>query len=332
MMGRKPRGFAYTGSIPIRQRLLTVAILCAGSAIVAATTWAVEIDGFTEPYRSVDVAAAEIGIIAEMKVREGDAVRKGQVLATLDNELQRALLAIAQKSVESRGQLESALAELALRQQRLEKLESLLAKGHARHEEIERARADVAVAEAHVLSAREEQAIRKLEHQKIAVQLKRRTVLAPIDGVVTVIHKDEGEYVAPTDPCILNIVQLDRLCATFSVPSAYRKTFKIGDRIPLQLCPEATRVDGVLEYIAPVTDAESGTVRIKFRVDNTDGVYRGGQRCLLELPDRTTGSAVRLPPRPTRSNIRTSFLPADIRPSTSLSINGPHSMGNMSWK
>jgi len=311
---------------------LTLAILCAGCTNIAVTTLATEIDGFTEPYRSVDVAATEIGIIAEMKVREGDAVRKGQVLATLDNELQKALLAIAQKGVEARGQLESALAELALRQQRCDKLESLLAKGHARHEEIERARADVAVAKAHVLSANEDQAIRKLEHQKIAVQLKRRTVLAPIDGIVTVIHKDEGEYVAPTDPCILNIVQLNRLRATFSVPSVYGMTFKIGDRVPLRLASDTRPVEGILEYIAPVTDAESGTIRIKFRVDNPDGAYRGGQRCLLELPDKAAGTAVRVPSRPSRSSVRTSSLPVGIGSSTSLSTGGPDTTWNVTWK
>jgi len=294
----------------ILQLLVTVAFACTALSLLAATARGVEIDGFTEPYRSVDVAAAEMGIIAEMQVREGDTVRKGQVLATLDNDLQKALLAIAQKNVESKGQLESALAELALRQQRLEKLESLLAKGHARHEEIERGRADVAVAEAHVLSAREDQAIRQLEHQKITVQLERRTVLAPIDGVVTVIHKDEGEYVAPTDPCILNMVQLDQLSATFSVPSACGKTLAIGDRIPLRLGSEAAPVDGILEYIAPVTDAESGTIRIKFRVDNPNGAFRGGQRCLLELPDRS----------------------AVVRSSSSQTAAGPHRTRKSSWK
>jgi len=332
MTGRKPRGPASVAPLPAKHRLVIATIACAAFATVAAPAPANEIDGFTEPYRSVDVAATEIGIVAELNVREGDTVRKGQVLATLDNELQKALLAIAQKGVESRGQLESAQAELTLRQHRLEKLEALLTKGHARNDEVERARADVAVAKAHVLSAEEEQAIRKLEHQKIAVQLQRRNVVAPIDGVVTVIHKEEGEYVAPNDPCVLSIVQLDKLRATFSVPSVYAGKLEIGNRAPLRLAADTTSVDGIIEYVAPVTDAESGTVRVKFCVENPGRKYRSGQRCLLKLPDSAAGAVARVSSAPSSRNATSSSRSVAAERSRSLSTSGSRKARNVSWK
>jgi len=285
----------------VRRIVIAIAI-CAALLMFAASASGLDVDGFTEPYRSVDVAAAEIGIIAEMKVREGDVVSKGQVLATLDNELQKALLAIAQKNVDARGRLESARAELALRAHHLEKLETLLQKGHARHDEVERARADVAIAQANVLSAEEEHTVRQLEHQKIAVQLQRRNVLAPIDGVVTDIHKDEGEYVAPTDPYVLHMVQLERLWATFSIPGSHAAALNVGDRVPVRVASSATAVEGVLEYVAPITDAESGTVRVKVRLDNPDGAYRSGQRCSLQLPNSVSGQTAGAPRTPLRRN------------------------------
>jgi len=268
--------------------------------LFAASASGLDVDGFTEPYRSVNVAAAEIGIIAEMKVREGDVVSKGQVLATLDNELQKALLAIAQKNVDARGRLESTRVELALRAHRLEKLEALLQKGHARHDEVERARADAAIAQANVLSAEEDHTIRELEQQKIAVQLQRRNVLAPIDGVVTDVHKDEGEYVAPTDPYVLHMVQLERLWATFSIPGSHATALNVGDRVPVRVAAGTAAVEGVLEYVAPVTDAESGTVRLKVRLDNPDGAYRSGQRCSLQLPDTVPGRTAGVSKTPLR--------------------------------
>ena len=36
-----------------------------------------------------------------------------------------------------------------------------------------------------------------------------------------------------------------------------------------------------MEFIAPVTEAESGTVRVKVLIDNAHGAYRCGIRCLL---------------------------------------------------
>jgi multidrug efflux pump subunit AcrA (membrane-fusion protein) len=46
-------------------------------------------------------------------------------------------------------------------------------------------------------------------------------------------------------------------------------------------------LEGTIEFISPVTDAESGTVRVKVRMDNRSGLFRSGQRCSLQLPDST---------------------------------------------
>jgi RND family efflux transporter MFP subunit len=254
------------------------------------------IDGFTEPYQTIDVAAAESGILTDIKVREGDAVRQGQVLATLDHDVLVALLAIAEQSMRSTGTLDSAQAELQLRQSRLEKLELLRAQGHASQEEIERARTDVTIAAAQVRTAQEEQLIRKLEYEKIKLQVEHRLLRAPIDGVISRIAKDKGEYVAPNDPRVMTLVQLDPLTATFSLSVPQAAQLALGQKVTLrpldaldQVSAAAAAVEGSVEFIAPVTDAESGTVRVKVRIENPDGRNRSGERCSLQLPDPNVG-------------------------------------------
>ena len=111
---------------------------------------------------------------------------------------------------------------------------------------------------------------------------------APMDGVVSAIHKEIGEYVAPTDPHIMNIVQLDRLQAVFSVPSEDATTLRTGDSVAIRLSATNVSVTGVVEFVAPVTDAESGTVRVKVRMENPQSTYRSGQRCSLRLTGNTT--------------------------------------------
>ena len=162
-------------------------LIRAGAAVLSvclAMAWfsnpapAGEVEGFTEPYRTIDVAAAEMGIVAEMLVREGDSVRKGQVLATLDQDIQRAQLATAEQAAGTQGPLASALAERELRKHRLEKLVALRANGNAQQEEVERARADLAIAEANVRTAEEDLTIKRLDLERIKVQLRRREVHA----------------------------------------------------------------------------------------------------------------------------------------------------------
>jgi multidrug efflux pump subunit AcrA (membrane-fusion protein) len=110
--------------------------------------------------------------------------------------------------------------------------------------------------------------------------------VAPIDGVVTVLHKETGEFVAPTDPHILNLVQLDKLLGVFSVPAPQATRLKAGEKLAVQLVDSSASVPGAVESVSPVTDAESGTVRVKVCLDNPKGEYRSGQRCTLRFPDQ----------------------------------------------
>lgn len=254
-------------------------------ALISTPAAAENYEGFTEPYRTINVAAAETGIIAELLVREGDRVQAGQPLARLDCEVQHALLAIAKQSMQAEGSLDAAIAELHLRRERFEKLESLRKEGHARQEEVDRARAEVEVAEAHVRSAREDLLNRKLEHEKIKVQLQRRTVRAPVTGIVTTLHKQIGEFVAPNNPDVLTVVELDPLLANFTIMSARISKLKLDQSLPVEFPASGLKTTGVVELIAPTTDAESGTVQIKLRLENPDGRFRSGERCRMLLAD-----------------------------------------------
>jgi len=247
-----------------------------------------DIDGLTEPYRTVEVAATEPGLITKLLVQEGDVVRQGQPLATLDSDVFAAMLAIAKQAMDSQGNLKSALADVQLKKDRLAKFEELRAKDHAREEELERARAELAIADARLLGVREDLEVRRLEFEKFKVQLDRRTVRSPLDGVVTRAHKDEGEYLAPNDPVIFTVVQLNPLLATFSVPAGRTKEWQTGQKIRVRLADQPSGVEGTVEFISPVTDAESGTVRVKVRLDNAAGNLRSGERCSLEPTGKVT--------------------------------------------
>lgn len=246
-----------------------------------------EYDGFTEPSRRVSVASVETGTIKSMEVQEGSIVEKGQVVARLDDDLFLALVAIAEESTRAQGALKSAEAEVAMRRERWEKLCELREQGHARQEEVDRARMDVEVAEARVLSANELTQLKRLELEKARIQLARRVIVAPLSGVVATLRKDEGEFVAPNDPYVVEIVTLDPLLATFSIPSPEAATLKKGDDVSVYLDDAEKIVTGAVDVVAPVTDAESGTVRVKVRIANSDGAFRGGERCTLHLKPAT---------------------------------------------
>jgi RND family efflux transporter MFP subunit len=259
------------------------AILWISAVLSVSLMQAAEFDGFTEPFREIDIASPEPGIIKQLAVREGEHVQTGQVLTTLDNEVHTALLAIAEQSKLAQGRLEALQAELSLRRDRVEKFEKLVELGHARQEEIEKARMELEIAVAQVKAAREDLLIKDLEYRKIKVQLDRRTIISPIDGVVTSLHKDVGEFVAPNAPEILTVVQLDPLLATFSILAPHAEKLRLDQAVKIRFPVSKRVMEGQVTFISPVTDAESGMVRVKVRVANPDGKARSGERCLIQF-------------------------------------------------
>ena len=78
------------------------------------------------------------------------------------------------------------------------------------------------------------------------------------------------------------MVQLDRLLAVFSVPAPAAREFRVDHKVHVSFPGLATPAEGTVEFISPVTDAESGTVRVKVRIENPKQEYRSGERCTLE--------------------------------------------------
>ena len=209
--------------------------------------------GYVEPYRIITVSAAEPGVIAEVLVKEGDAVKKGQILAKLDTATLEA-------------ELEIARAEAKLQTTRKQRIEELVTASRATTEELEKARTDLTIKEAQV--------------RKFQAMIETRIMRSAVDGLVSEIKRDPSEAVSAANPHVLTIVQIDQLTANLFLSPARALVLKTGTSAAL-LLDDHTRVSGIVEFISPVTDPASGTVRVKFTIDNTTGELRSGIRCAL---------------------------------------------------
>ncbi len=257
--------------------------LCLACPLLVADQPAGDVEGITEPFATIDLAAADPDILAAVHVKEGELVRRGQLLAELDLTILNSALKIAQARAQMHGEVDAAVAEFEFKRERFLKLQELGEVGGARTTELQRARLDVVVAEAALVVAREAQTIAALEVERIEAQIERRRIRSPLDGSVTVIHKDAAEIVLATDPKVLTVVQLDPLRATFAVPASWAAALREGQPVRLRLADSRERAQGVVEFVSQVNDAESGTVRVKILLANGDGRYRSGVRCFLEL-------------------------------------------------
>ena len=238
------------------------------------------VKAFTEPYRSIDIAASETGILSELLVKEGDRIEAGGLLAKLNDEVLAASLAIGKETTESEGASNSALAELKMQQDRFNKLTGLFSRQHASQIELDRARSQLDIATAKVESVQDDLRIKKFEMKRIEAQLEQRKLRTPITGVVTEIFKDEGEFVSPADPTVMKVVQLNPLRVIFSVPQEEVSRLKVDDAVPLDI--GGTEVTGRVEFVSPTADAQSGTCRVKIQIQNDDLSLASGQACYLK--------------------------------------------------
>ena len=239
------------------------------------------LEGFTEPYQTIAVAAAENGIVQEVRVELGQAVKKGEVLGTLDDDLLKATLEIGQLKANSTAAIDAAKAELDIKEQKLNALTEINRTGGGSREELTRAKADVELGRARLKAAQESLAADRLEVKRIETQLQRRTIRSPIDGVITEIHREPGEFLSITEPKLFTVVRLDRLRAKFYIPSENAVRFSKGHRVKVSGHGDEKPLTGDIEFVSPVTHAESGLVRVDVIFDNRDGRLRSGQRLTI---------------------------------------------------
>ena len=261
---------------------LAVLLVC-GTALVVRVR-AEDVEGFTEPYREIELAAGEPGVLTEVRVQEGSRVAQDELIAALDTDVLQATWELARERSVSDGALQATQAELDLRQTQLDQLRTLRDRGHATQRELERAETDLRIAKARLLMAQEELRMHVLEMKRIETQIAHRQIRSPIDGVVSEVFKEAGEAFVANDPRVATIVQLDPLRARFSTSPAGAAAVSPGESVSLLLPDTQQQLEGRVETISPVMDARSGTVQVVVLIDNSSGEIRSGARCLLRLP------------------------------------------------
>ena len=260
-------------------------LLTIGTCITFFTFAAVshgQIEGFTEPFRSVELSSDEAGAIAELKVEEGVEVAKGDVVARLDDRIQQVQYQIATEMAKASSQLDAARKTLEKRRTISERLRAMQNNGHASNSELLRSQMEFTIAESKYNAAREESVIRQMEKKRAEIQLSRRSITAPISGIISKVHRRDGEYLSPVRPEVVTIIQVDRLLSTFNIPVSQTNEFRVGKEFELKF-ESGKSVIATVHWVSVATDAQSQTVEVKLVFENHDRDFRAGEICTLDV-------------------------------------------------
>jgi len=225
--------------------------------------------GNVEAYSAIAVKSQIDGVLTRVHFREGQDVRKGDLLLTIDPRPYEAALRQAEANLaKDTAQLENARVEVG-------RYEELVKKGYVAREQYDQITTNAAALEATVNAD-------KALVENARVQLKYCFIYSPITGRTGYLVSNQGNLIkANADNPIVTINQIQPIYATFSVPEQYlsdiKKYMSSGkvrvDAVIVKEQPE----EGVLTFVDNAVDVNTGTIKLRATFANKERHLWPGQ-------------------------------------------------------
>jgi membrane fusion protein, multidrug efflux system len=278
----------------------------------------VDIDaiGNVEAYSSISVRAQITGQLTEVNFAEGDSVKKGDHLFTIDPRPFEAQLEQAMASLKRDeallGQAEAQLgrdaanaeyAQVASERQAELTERGIISKDQAQQAGAlaEAAAATVKADKASIESAKAQIVSQQAAVNNAKVALSYTIIRSPLDGRTGNLSVKAGNLVSANSTELMTIAQLQPVYVTFSVPAVHLSTIKRHmARSPLMVtaipqAADAKPADGRLTFVDNGVDATTDTIKLKATFNNGDRELWPGQFSRVVLHLTTLPQAVVVP-------------------------------------
>jgi len=263
--------------------------------------------GYVTARRQATVSAQITGTLTQVLIEEGERVEAGQVLATLEDTAQKAMLAQAEAGLRAaRAQLAQFQAQLAQSRRDLGRAEDLVARKLVSAQSVEVARTQVDTQVSQLETQRKQVEVAEAGVRAAQVQLDYCTVRAPFAGVVTAKAAQVGEIVSPlsagggfTRTGVGTIVDMDSLEIEVDVTESYIN--RVQPKQPAQAVLDAYpdwQIPAHVIAIIPSADRGKATVKVRVALEQKDPriLPEMGVRVSFMEEARPAGAAVP-PPR-----------------------------------
>jgi RND family efflux transporter MFP subunit len=240
---------------------------------------------------TVDVRSQVSSIITKVNIREGQFVKAGELLFTLDSRNDEVNVAKA------RAQLAKDEAALADAQRQLARSKDLMAQNFISQAAVDTNQTLVDSQKSVVAASRA-----AIDAAQVALSYNR--IVAPSSGRAGAINVYPGTTVQPAGAVLVTITQLDPIAVAFNLPQRNLndalQALRSGGGKVNALLPEKTgksggTIVGKLQFVDNVVDPNSGTVRVKAQFDNGSDTLWPGAFVNIQLAARTMNDAIVVP-------------------------------------
>jgi multidrug efflux system membrane fusion protein len=267
--------------------------------------------GNVEAYLTITVKAQVSGELTRVSFREGDYVKRGELLFTIDPRQLEAQLSQAQANL-ARDEAQLGLVEANLARDKAQEkyaeaqvsryvtlLEhALISKEQAEQvrPRAEAASAAVEADEAAIRSARATVAATRATVENIKVQLGYTSIRSPIDGRTGNLNVKQGNVVTANSTDLMTINQVQPIYVTFSVPEARLPEIRKSQLV--LATPQTTTAimeTGEVAFIDNAVDPTTGTIKIKGTFANKERKLWPGEFVRVTLRLGTQQNALVVP-------------------------------------
>jgi multidrug efflux system membrane fusion protein len=224
---------------------------------------AIRISGLTEADKRAVVATRTAGIVADLPIKQGDRVKKGQIIMAIDAEDKPAMIEMNEQVVKQR-EAEFAAAQRLAKSGTLPKLQ------------LDTATSALATAKSQLKAAQAE--------------LERLTVYAPFDGVIDSVDVELGSSVAQGGQ-VATLLSLDPVVVKGEVSERDLRYVKPGDKGEAMLV-NGEKVEGEVRFISRESTPATRTFRIEVAIDNPDDRIPAGMTAEILVRAEATDSVL----------------------------------------
>ena len=225
------------------------------------------INGSILPDEEVDLSFETSGKIVEINFTEGTFVKKGQLLAKVnDRPLQ--------------AQLQKLISQVKLAEDRVYRQSLLLKKDAVSQEAYEQVKTDLAKLEADI--------------ELVKANIEQTELRAPFDGVIGLRGVSVGTYASPS-VVVAKLTKISPVKVEFAVPERYSDDIKTGANVSFSLTGEVNQLNARVYAKESKIDPVTHTLTVRALYDNAKGAALAGRYATVRLEKQKIEEAIVVP-------------------------------------
>lgn len=234
-----------------------------------------EVQGDVATDQNIIIFSETSGILANVRVNEGDEVSRGHILAVVDD-----------------GGLASELA----------RLETQAALAKTTFERQERLWEQNIGSEIQYLEAKSNFEAAQNSVDQIRTQLNKSTIKAPFSGIIDEVLTEQGEVVSPGQNQLFRLISLQNMYVEANVPENYLRQVRKGTEVTVEINSVGKKYAGEVKRVGNTINPNNRTFKMEVALPNEEGLVKPNQIATVRFNDYTNEGAVIVPENAVQKN------------------------------